>query len=72
VRKYANGLIQPNLRTREQLHSRIVRAAKEHRVSLNREMNDRLEKSFDQDALRTIESVAADMQRIVKRMRDRS
>jgi hypothetical protein len=49
------------LRVRESLRQKLEREATRHRVSLNTEMNMRLEDSFEAQARRSNESVAADL-----------
>jgi hypothetical protein len=63
-----SATIQPNLRTKEWLHRRIVKAAKERGVSLNREMNDRLAASFEQETLRSLDAIAADLRKACDRL----
>ena len=48
------ALIAPNLRIRESLRRRLEKAARKRGVSLNREMTDRLEGSFDLPRLETL------------------
>jgi hypothetical protein len=57
--------IQPALRIHPELNRRLEQSAQKREVSLNAEMNRRLEYSFEQESLRTIETVAAHMQRMI-------
>jgi hypothetical protein len=63
-----SATIQPNLRTKEWLHRRIVKAAKERGVSVNREMNDRLEASFNLETMRSLDAIAADLREACDRL----
>ena len=53
--------VQTGLRIREGLRLRLEAAAKRNKLPLNREMMNRLERSFQADAARSIEDVAADL-----------
>ena len=64
--------IQPALRIRGDLHRRLEQSAQKREVSLNAEMARRLEYSFEQESLRTIETVAAHMQKMLSRVQDKS
>jgi Arc-like DNA binding domain len=61
-------IVQPNLRIREALRRRLEREAKAARRSLNQELICRLEASFEQEAMRSLEMVAADLRKICVRM----
>jgi hypothetical protein len=54
-------VVQVNLRIREQLRRRLEQEAKRRGVSLNYEMTSRLQETFDQNVLRTIDLVAEDI-----------
>lgn len=54
------AIVQYKLRIREVLRRRIEQAAKKRGVSANYEMSSRLERSFEQEALRTIDQIADD------------
>ena len=56
-----SDIVQPNLRIREELRRRLETEAKKRGVSLNAEMNHRLEQSFDYDARVVLDGVAKDM-----------
>lgn len=56
---------QPSLTIDVELRKRLRKAADEHQCTLNAEMRRRLEHSFDVENLRTIESVAAKMKRMI-------
>jgi HicB family len=58
----ATDIVPIMLRIREDLRRRLEREATRHKVSLNREMQMRLEDSFEIDARRSNESVAADLE----------
>jgi hypothetical protein len=64
-----SDIVQPNLRIREDLRRRLEAAAKQHGVSINREMTDRLVASFDRTDLTTLSRVAADMERVAERIK---
>ncbi len=53
--------VQVGLRIREGLRTRLEREAQKNKVPLNREMMNRLERSFDVDAARSINDVASDL-----------
>jgi hypothetical protein len=53
--------VQVNLRIKEGLRRRLERESKKRGVSLNYEMTSRIEQSFEQANLRTIDIVAADV-----------
>lgn len=55
--------------TREYLPSELARSAKENGVTMNIELNRRLEASLRSDALRTIDAVAADLSKTWARVR---
>jgi hypothetical protein len=57
-----SAIVQYKLRIRETLRRRIEQAAKARGVSANYEMMSRLERSFDQDSVRTIDIVASDIE----------
>jgi hypothetical protein len=54
-------LAQVGCRLKEKLRARLESASRERNVSLNREMADRLERSFELEAMRSIEAVAVDL-----------
>lgn len=56
-------IVAPNLRIRESLRQRLEKAAKRHGISINAEMVFRLNKSFEQDDLLTIQRTAQEMAR---------
>jgi len=53
--------VQVGLRIREALRIRLEREAQRNKIPLNREMMNRLERSFDVDAARSINDVASDL-----------
>jgi|SRR5579872_1625631 len=59
-----SDIVQPNLRIREDLRRRLEREAKKRGVSLNNEMTYRLDRSFEQDAMRSNEEISEDMKNI--------
>ena len=63
-----SDIVQPSLRIREDLRRRLDQAAKKRGVSLNAEMIDRLRASFDQEAHRTIDAVASDIEDVWGRL----
>jgi hypothetical protein len=58
VPRKPSALLQYKLRIRESLRRRIEQAAKKRGVSANYEMTSRLERSFEQEAARSIDMVA--------------
>jgi hypothetical protein len=54
--------VQVNLRVKEALRRRLAAAAAKREVSLNYEMTSRLEASFENTALRSLEAIAADIE----------
>jgi hypothetical protein len=54
-------LVQCGLRLREELRHRVEVEARKNRVPLNQEIARRLERSFDADAMRSIEAVASSL-----------
>jgi hypothetical protein len=63
-----SDIVAPNLRIREMLRQRLLRAAKTRGLSLNREMTRRLELSLEEDGMRSLETIAADLREVCKRM----
>jgi hypothetical protein len=61
VPRKPTDIVQLKLRIRETLRRRIEAAAKKRQVSANYEMTSRLQQSFDQEAQRTIDAIAADI-----------
>jgi glucose-6-phosphate-specific signal transduction histidine kinase len=61
-----SDIVQPNLRIQERLRRQLEQAAKKNGVSLNREMVNRLERSFDQEvaqeAAQLINQVATNLE----------
>jgi hypothetical protein len=53
--------VQVNLRIKEGLRRQLEREALKHRVSLNKEMQMRLEDSFTREGVRGLDDIAADM-----------
>jgi hypothetical protein len=53
-----SDILQYKLRIRESLRRRIEKTAEKNKVSANQEMVNRLERSFDQEHLSDIDSVA--------------
>ena len=60
--------VQVGLRIRESLRRQLEKESEKHRVSINQEMATRLEDSFRVDALRSIDTIAADLANIHGRM----
>jgi hypothetical protein len=58
VPRKPSAVLQTKLRIRETLRRRIEQAAKKRGVSSNYEMTSRLERSFEQEAARSIDMVA--------------
>ena len=50
-----------SFRMHEKLRQQLASEAKKNRVSLNKEMNDRLEQSFRTGAIRSIEDLASSL-----------
>jgi uncharacterized phage protein gp47/JayE len=67
-RKSSAAIVQAGLRIREGLRFRLQQEAKRRAVSLNAEMARRLENSFDQDARRSLDTIAADLQKVCDRL----
>jgi hypothetical protein len=63
--------VQINLRIKEAFRRQLEREAEAHRVSLNKEMQMRLEDSFTQSATRQLDSISADMAVAWARFSDR-
>ncbi len=64
-------IVQPNLQIREELRQRLEREARKNQLSLNKEMIRRLEASFEADAMKSIEQIAAELQKSWSRARRR-
>ncbi len=64
----STDLIAPNLRIREALRYRLEKAARKRGVSLNREMTDRLEGSFDLPKLQALETLVERLAGVVDQM----
>jgi len=71
-----SDIVQPNLRIQESLRRRLEAAAKQHGISINREMTDRLMASFVRgahrtidEADRTIDETAARIERTAERIK---
>jgi hypothetical protein len=56
-----SAILDYKLRIRESLRRKIEQAAKKGQVSMNYEMASRLERSFEQDALRSIDEIRGDL-----------
>jgi hypothetical protein len=60
VRKPSDD-VQVGLRIKERMRQRLIREAEKNQVSINREINDRIEQSFEAGAMRSIDDVAANL-----------
>jgi hypothetical protein len=63
-----SAILQYKLRIREPLRRRIEKAATKNGVSANAEMNSRLERSFNQESVRSIDVVATHLSNTVDRI----
>jgi ribosomal protein L18E len=61
VARKPSDIVSPNLRIREDLRRRLEKAAKKNRVSINREMINRLTDSFELKAQFSLEELASHM-----------
>jgi hypothetical protein len=57
-----SDIVQYKLRIREETRRRLEQVAKKRGVSVNYEMASRIERSFEAEALRTIDRVASDIE----------
>jgi hypothetical protein len=64
-----SDLVSPNLRIREELRAKLEHEARTNQISINKEITKRLEKSFENDAVRSIEEAAAGLVRTLARVR---
>jgi hypothetical protein len=60
------AIVQYKLRIRETLRRRIVEEAKKHGISANQEMVSRLEQSFEQEAVRKLDLIVAELDSLLK------
>jgi predicted NBD/HSP70 family sugar kinase len=58
----SSRVVQYKIRVREALRRRIEKAAEKNGVSANHEMVSRLERSFDQEAVQSINQVATNLE----------
>ena len=63
-----SDLVSPNLRIREELRAKLEHEARTNQISINKEITKRLEKSFENDAVRSIEEAAAGLVRTLARV----
>jgi hypothetical protein len=62
------ALHQFKVRLRAGLRNRLIEAARKNGTNLTHEVADRLERSFQADAMRSIEEVAADLRKAASRI----
>jgi hypothetical protein len=68
VPRKPSDIVSPNLRIRESLRSRLAKAAKQNDVSINREMINRLEASFDLKARLELEALREHLNNVTLRI----
>jgi hypothetical protein len=69
--RQATETVQVNLRIKEALRRRLEREAEKHQISLNKEMQLRLEDSLRQEAVRGLDDIRADMEAVWLRYSER-
>jgi hypothetical protein len=68
VARKPSDIVSPNLRIREELRRRLEKAAKQNDVSINREMINRLEDSFDLKARIGLEALYEHLKTLIQRV----
>jgi hypothetical protein len=56
--------VQLSFRIDKELHQKLVRAAEQHRTTVNAEMKWRIDRSFEQDRSRKLEDLVEDLEKV--------